>query len=59
MALSPEPQDKGVKKLEPNYWVQITSPIPDFNVPNVALGVCPATKLSVTNDQAGNKVSNS
>lgn len=48
-ASDPAAQDKGVKRLEPYYWVEITETIPDDHLPPIASGAHPAARLAVAN----------
>lgn len=48
-ASDPAAQDKGVKRLEPYYWVDIFDTVPDIAVPPIARGAHPAARLVVAN----------
>lgn len=48
-ASDPAAQDKGVKRLEPYYWVEIHENVPDDHLPPIARGAHPASRLAVAN----------
>lgn len=61
VASDPAAQDKGMKMLQPYYWVNIAETVPRVTVAPIATGVHPAARLIVANvvdGQEMNEVNN-